>query len=70
MYFTRRRKRGSVSLLNSQNRFSVTIDDRGRIFIPAEIRRSFGMTAGETLFLYPITSENAVLIKRGVGNAK
>ena len=62
IYFTGRRKRDSAS---SRNGFSVTIDDRGRIFLPAEIRRTIGLSRGEILFLYPITSENKVILKRG-----
>ncbi len=54
------KKRGLVS-----SRFTATIDDRGRIFLPAEIRKTLGMTKGEILFLYPLTSKNAVVLKRG-----
>ena len=45
--------------------FAVSVDDRGRISLPAEVRRTLGLQKGETLLLCLITSENAILLKRG-----
>ena len=45
--------------------FTVSIDDRGRISLPAEVRRTLGLQKGETLLLCLITSENAIMLKRG-----
>ncbi|MBS3053176.1 MAG: hypothetical protein J4469_01620 [Candidatus Aenigmarchaeota archaeon] len=36
--------------------------------MPAEVRRTLGLQKGETLLLCLITSENAILLKRGDKN--
>ena len=43
----------------------VIIDEKGRILLPAAIRRTLGLEKGEKLRLEMAISENIVVMRRG-----
>ncbi|MBI2579452.1 MAG: AbrB/MazE/SpoVT family DNA-binding domain-containing protein [Candidatus Aenigmarchaeota archaeon] len=43
----------------------VTVDEKGRIVLPATIRRTLGLEKGEKLYLDMVISENIIVMRRG-----
>ena len=56
-----RRKRG----LSSSCYIQVTIDEKGRILLPAYIRRTLGLDKGEKLRVEMLISDNIMILRRG-----
>ncbi|MBI2172927.1 MAG: AbrB/MazE/SpoVT family DNA-binding domain-containing protein [Candidatus Aenigmarchaeota archaeon] len=50
--------------MSSSYNIQVTIDEKGRILLPAAIRRTLGLEKGEKLRLEMAISENIVVMRR------